>query len=371
MSSSDSKAPMSHRWLYYPLLLLTLLFAADKLFLLTAKSSAGAIEGSGIQLSETARIRLDNEASFTAKKNGTLPHCGKACRTVLVFGSSRSERFNLLKQETSISEYLAKPQREQILETQFLVYAQVGAQMVAYYHGVERLWRQNLIPDAIIFELGPELLELEHRNNHGKSEFIFSDEYDYDYYRLLEKFGKKSVSEEARARLLFAGYALKPRPELAISDYRARPQNERPQYSIFEKYVRSYKDYLDSDLTGKLRDERIGQFLTMYEGNYKIFAVDPLMDESLRRIVKMAREKNVPLLLYKPFVHEELSRVLDKTPYAPAVEKYAKELPGGSVKFHYATQSDYKCKYWSDASHYSTRCTPEIMHHLLGRLGFW
>jgi hypothetical protein len=371
MSSSESNKPLLKRWLYYPLLLLALLFAADKLLLLTGKSPAGAVEGSGIQLTETARIRLDNEASFVAKKSGTLTGCGSTCRTVLVFGSSRSERFNLLKQETSITEFLPAKERDQILETQFLVYAQVGAQMVAYYHAVDRLWRQNLIPDAIVFELGPELLELEHRNNHGKSEFIFSDEYDYDYYRLLEKFGKKSVSEEARARLLFAGYALKPRPELVVSDYRARPQNERPQYSVLEKYIRSYKDYLDSDLTGKLRDERIGQFLSMYEGNYKIFAVDPLMNESLRRIVKMAREKNVPMLLYKPFVHEELNRVLDKTPYAPAVEKYAKELPGGSVKFHYAKQEDYKCKYWSDASHYSTRCTPEIMHHLLRQLNFF
>ncbi len=371
MSSSESGKQMSKRWLYYPLLLLVLLFAADKLLLLTGKPSAGAVEGAGIELTETARIRLGNEASFIAKKNGTLPGCAKDCRTVLVFGSSRSERFNLLKQETSISEFVTAKEREQILQTQFLVYAQVGAQMVAYYHAVDRLWRQNLIPDAIIFELGPELLEREHRNNHGKSEFIFSDEYDFEYYRLLEKFGKKSVSEEARARLLFAGYALKPRPELIVSDYRVKPQNERPEYSVLEKYIRSYKDYLDSDLTGKLRDERIGQFLTMYEGNYKIFAVDPLMDESLRRIVRMARDKNVPMLLYKPFVHEELKRVLDKTPYAPAVEKYAKELPGGSVKFHYAKQEDYRCKYWSDASHYSTRCTPEIMHHLLRQVEFF
>lgn len=363
MSSSDTQKSSMRRWLYYPLLLLALLFVADKLLLLSGKATAGSVEGAGIALTETARIRLDNEASFAAKKPGT--------RSVIVLGTSRSERFNLLKQEASVSEYVNKTQRDQLLETQFLVYAQVGAQMVAYYHALDHLWRQNFIPDAIVLELGPELLELEHVNNHGKSEFIFSDEYDYDYYQFLTKFGKKSVADEARARLLFAGYALKPRPELLLHDYRARPQNERPEYSVLEKYVRSYKDYLESDLTGKLRDERIGQFLTMYAGNYKIFAVDPLMDESLKRIVQMARDKNVPVLLYKPFVHEELKRVLDKTPYAPAVEKYAKVLPGKTIQFHYANQNDYKCKYWSDASHYSTRCTPEIMHHLLSLLKFY
>ncbi len=363
MSSSDTQKNNMRRWLYYPLLLLVLLFAADKLLLLSGKEKSGSVEGAGIALTETARIRLDNEASFAAKKSGT--------RTVVVFGSSRSERFNLLKQEASISEYLDNKARAQILETQFLVYAQVGAQMVAYYHALDHLFRQNSIPDAIVLELGPELLELEHKNNHGKSEFIFSDEYDFEYYRLLEKFGKKSVAEEARARLLFAGYALKPRPELVLHDYRARPQNERPEYSVLEKYFRTYKDYLDSDLTGKLRDERIGQFLSMYEGNYKIFAVDPLMHESLRRILQLARTKNVPVLLYKPFVHEELRRVLDKTPYAPAIEKYAKEFPGNGVRFHYASQDDYKCKFWSDASHYSTRCTPEIMYHLLSLLKFY
>jgi hypothetical protein len=109
----------------------------------------------------------------------------------------------------------------------------------------------------------------------------------------------------------------------------------------------------------------------MYGNNYKIFAVDPLMDESLRRMVKMAKEKNVPMLLYKPFVHEELKAILDKTPYAPAIDRYAKELPGGSVRFNYASQNDYVCKYWSDASHYSTRCTPEIMHHLLRLIQFF
>ena len=370
MFSSDKKF---RKWIYYPVILLVLLIAADKLFLLGKKDAAvppRVSRGAGIKLSETAKIRLNMEASFAAKKPGT--------KTVVVFGSSRSERFNLLKQETGISEYLDTKQKQQILDTQFLVYAQVGAQMVAYYHGLDHLWRLNYIPDAIVLEIGPELLELEHKNNHGKSEFIFADEYDYDYYRLLEKFGKKSVAEEARSRLVFAGYALKPRPELLIYDYLPKAQDEKPEYSILQKYFRGYKDYLDSELTGKLREERVGAFLTMYGNNYKTFSVDPLMDESLRRIVKMARDKNVPVLLYRPFVHEELKQVLDKTPYAPAVDKYAKELPdgrggrpGGSVKFHYASQSDYKCKYWSDASHYSTRCTPEIMHHLLRTLGFY
>ncbi|HNA78910.1 MAG TPA: DUF1574 family protein, partial [Turneriella sp.] len=361
MSSSDSRMKQKRYWLYYPVLLLVLLFVADKALL--CRSHNGVTEGGGIRLTETARIRLDKEASFVARKPGA--------RTVVVFGSSRSERFNLLKQENQISEYLNPKQKEQIQQTQFLVYAQVGAQMVAYYHALDHLWRRNMIPDAVVLELGPELLELEHKNNHGKSEFIFADEYDYEYYRFLEKYGKKSVAEEARARLLFAGYAIKPRPELLVHDYRGKAQDEQPEYSLIEKYVRSYKDYLDSDLTGKLREERVGQFVTMYGNNYKIFAVDPLMDESLRRIVKMAKEKNVPLLLYKPFVHEELKAVLDKTPYAPAVDRYAKELVGGTVSFHYASQNDYQCKYWSDASHYSTRCTPEIMYHLLSVLKFF
>jgi len=363
MFSSDKSF---RKWIYYPVILVLLLIAADKLLLIGKKDATvppRVSRGAGIKLSETAKIRLNMEASFAAKRPGT--------KTVVVFGSSRSERFNLLKQETGISEYLDARQKQQILDTQFLVYAQVGAQMVAYYHGLDHLWRLNFIPDAIVLEIGPELLELDHKNNHGKSEFIFSDEYDYDYYRLLEKFGKKSVAEEARSRLVFAGYALKPRPELLVYDYLPKAQDEKPEYSIVQKYFRGYKDYLDSDLTGKLRDERVGAFLTMYGNNYKTFSVDPLMDESLRRIVKMARDKNVPVLLYRPFVHEELKQVLDKTPYAPAVDKYAKELPVGSVKFHYASQSDYKCKYWSDASHYSTRCTPEIMHHLLRTLKFY
>jgi len=361
MSSSDATPNKRRYWLYYPLLLLTVLFIADKALL--CRSRDGVTEGSGIRLNETARIRLDKEASFVARPPGM--------RTVVVFGSSRSERFNLLKQETRLSEYLSEKQKAEILSTQFLVYAQVGAQMVAYYHALEHLWRRNLIPDAILLELGPELLELEHKNNHGKSEFIFSDEYDYDYYRFLVKYGKQSVAEEARARLLFAGYAVKPRPELLLYDYRGKAQEEQPEYSLLEKYVRSYKDYLDSELTGKLREERIGQFITMYSTNYKVFAVDPLMEQSLRRIVAMAKEKKVPLLLYKPFVHEELKAVLDKTPYAPAIERYARELTGGTVSFHFASQDNYRCKYWSDASHYSTRCTPEIMHHLLRQINFF
>ena len=357
MSSSDQAK--SRRWLYYPLAVLLALVIADKaLLLLPAKA-----KNAGLSLNETAKIRLDKEVSFAAKKAAT--------KTVVVFGSSRSERFNLLKQETRLSEYLNEPQKKQIMDTQFLVYAQVGAQMAVYWHALDHLWKQNYIPDAIVLELGPELLELEHKNNHGKSEFLFSDEYDYDYYMLLAKYGKKSVRDEALARLAFAGYALKPRPELLVYDYRPKVQEERPEYSVIERYSRSYKDFLDAEMTGQVREQRVGQFLAMYAGNYKIFAVDPLMDESLRRIVAMAKAKNVPVLLYKPFVHAELKAVLDKTPYSPAVDKYAKELPGGSVKFHYASQDDYKCKYWSDASHYSTRCTPEIMHHLLGLLNFY
>lgn len=343
----------SKKWLYYPVLLVAGLTLADKALLLLPQKAQQA----GIKLTETARIRLEKEVSFAARKPGV--------KTVAVFGSSRSERFNLLKQETRISEYLNDAQKKDIMETQFLVYAQVGAQMAAYWRALEHLWKKNLIPDAIVFELGPELLELEHMNNHGKSAFLFSDEYDVDYYKLLAGYGKKAVRDEAIARLTFAGYALKPRPELLVYDYLPKPQNEEPEYSLIEKYVRSYKDYLDADMTGKLREERIGQFITMYGNNYKIFSVDPLMDESLRRMIRMANDKKVPLLLYKPFVHAELRAVLDKTPYAPAVDKYFKEFSNGSIKTHYADQSDYKCKYWSDASHYSTRCTPEIMHHLL------
>jgi Protein of unknown function (DUF1574) len=358
MSSFDT-TKKSRRWLYYPVIVLVAVILVDKAVLLLPAKARDA----GLVLNETAKIRLDKEASFAARKQST--------KTVLVFGSSRSERFNLLKQETRISEYLGDPQKKQIMDTQFLVYAQVGAQMAVYWHALDRLWKKSLIPDAIVLELGPELLELEHKNNHGKSEFLFSDEYDFDYYTLLAKFGKKSVRDEAIARMSFAGYALKPRPELLVYDYRPKMQEEQPEYSIIERYSRSYKDFLDSDMTGQVREQRVGQFLTMYEGNYKIFAVDPLMDESLRRIVRMAAEKKIPLLLYKPFVHHELKAVLDKTPYAPAVDKYARELKGEKLKFHYADQADYKCKYWSDASHYSTRCTPEIMHHLLRTLNFY
>jgi hypothetical protein len=85
----------------------------------------------------------------------------------------------------------------------------------------------------------------------------------------------------------------------------------------------------------------------------------------------MADAKRVPILLYRPFVHAELKAVLDRTPYAPAIDRYATELKGDKLRFHYADQVDYKCKYWSDASHYSTRCTPEIMHHLLRLLNFF
>lgn len=362
MSSSNPSTTLrnrSRRWLYYPVAVLVILLIADKALLLLPESAKAA----GLKLNETAKIRLDKEASFAAKK--------PRVKTVVVFGSSRSERFNLLKQETRISEYLNDAQKKQIMDTQFLVYAQVGAQMAVYWHALDHLWKKNFIPDAIVLEIGPELLELEHKNNHGKSEFLFSDEYDYDYYQLLAKYGKKSVRDEAIARLTFAGYALKPRPELLVFDYRPKIQDEQPEYSIIEKYSRSYKDFLDAEMTGQVREQRVGQFLAMYAGNYKIFAVDPLMDESLRRIVKMVKEKNVPVLLYKPFVHAELRAVLDKTPYFTAVAKYDRELPGGSVKFHYASQDDYKCKYWSDASHYSTRCTPEIMYHLLGLLNFY
>lgn len=355
----NTSAKKSRRWLWYPLLVLVAVFVLDKALLLLPYKTQAA----GLPLNATAKIRLDNEASFGAKKPGT--------KTILVFGSSRSERFNLLKQETRISEYLNPAQKSQIMDTQFLIYAQVGAQMVAYYHALDHLWKQKKFPDAIVLEIGPELLELEHKNNHGKSEFIFSDEYDYDYYMFLAKYGKKAVREEATARLLFAGYALKPRPELLVYDYAGKAQNEKPSYSLVERYVRTYKDFLDTDMVGKIREERVGQFLQMYAGNYKTFAVDLLMDESLRRIVSMARDRNIPVLLYKPFVHAELKAVLDRTPYAPAIEKYAREFPGGTISFHYADQKDYQCKYWSDASHFSTRCTPEIMHHLLRVLKFY
>ncbi|MBV6492107.1 MAG: hypothetical protein LDLANPLL_00098 [Turneriella sp.] len=370
MSNSEvEKKAISKKkwWLYFPILTLVLLFAADKLLLLKKDKVTGIATGKGISLNETARIRLDKEASFAAYRQS----CRERCRTIVVFGSSRSERFNLLKQETRLSEYLTAAQKKQIMDTQFLVYAQVGAQMAVYYHALDHLWKKNLIPDAIVLEIGPELLELEHKNNNGKSEFLFSDEYDYDYYTFLAKYGKKSVRDEAIARLAFAGYALKPRPELLVYDYLPKIQNEEPEYNIIERYHRSYKDYLESDLVGKLRDERIGQFVAMYSNNYKIFAVDPLMDESLRRIVKMANEKNVPILLYRPFVHKELAAVLDKTPYAPAIHRYERELTGKRVKFYYDSQDNYRCKYWSDASHFSTRCTPEVMHHLLGVLGMY
>ncbi len=54
-----------------------------------------------------------------------------------------------------------------------------------------------------------------------------------------------------------------------------------------------------------------------------------------------------------------------------SVETMAEFAGLPNLKFHYADQANYKCKYWSDASHYSTRCTPEIMHHLLRLMAFY
>jgi hypothetical protein len=348
-----------HVWLLYPVLVLAVVFAVDKALLLLPKK----VQNAGLALNETAKIRLDNEASFAARKPGT--------RSVVVFGSSRSERFNLLKQETRLSAYLTERQKSQIMATQFLVYAQVGAQMAPYYHGLDHLWRRGFIPDAIVIELGGELFELDHKNNHGKSEFLFSDEYDFEYYLHLFRYGKKSVRDEAFSRLMFASYAMKPRPELLVFDYRGTPKEPEPEYSIIERYVRSYQDYLDAELTGDLRDKRIGQFLTMYGNNYRSFRLDPLMDASLKKVLELARAKRVPVLLFKPFVHPELKAVLDKTPYAAMVDQYARELSGGGVKYYVVDQNNYQCKYWLDVSYFSTRCTPEVMHHLLRQLDFF
>lgn len=352
-NSEKITRPSRHTLLLAPAVFI-LLFTVDKISLIPAIHE----KGKDIREYTSREFRRANEAKL---RNSTKPG-------IVTLGSSRSERFSLLEKETELSEYLSPAEKSKLRKYTHVAYSQVGAQFYSYLESMVRLNQQNLLPDILIIEIAPEIFEKCHKNNTARSEFIFSGDYDLSLLWFLVQKTDGEIEREALTRILFPSYAVKWRPELALMRLGIPERNYfKPLQTA--GYKRDYKDYLREGLTGQEKVKRVDNFLDMYLGNYREYDVDQLHVASFYKTIHLMKLNNKKVILFKPHVMPELQTIFDNTRFGKREKLWKAEFSQLEIPYLVLSPNDFSCKYWSDASHYSTRCTPQIMLHLLRQAG--
>ncbi len=333
------------------ILLFLLLFLLDKLFILAPVYAPEAAQHSNVSW---RRLAMEKEAAQSQRRF-----------TVAYFGSSRSERFVNLAGETRLAEYLSETERQTLNSIRYLHLTHIGGLAITYYQSLSRLEQAGLLPDLVLFEVAPEIFEAGHRNFHPRSEMIFSPEYDFKYFFfLVRESDDYEIRKGALARLLFSVFATRPRPDLLF-------QSPERNLGIPEAatYVRNYTDYLPEQMTGDVRKERVDFFLEMYGNNYRDYRVEPLQEKALEKIIEIVQRNQRKILLWVPYVMPEFQAILDSTSFKEFRSKVSEMALSQNIPFAVLNGPSIRCRQYSDASHYSTRCTPDIMLRLLKASG--
>lgn len=106
----------------------------------------------------------------------------------------------------------------------------------------------------------------------------------------------------------------------------------------------------------------IDNFMNTLYFNFKVSTTDDLL---FKKIIKDARDRNIKIIFYRPKIHKELRKELDKK-FKEDEERYFLEISqminqNGYQFFDLEKDGEINCAYFRDPSHLSKTCIPEII----------
>ena len=355
------KTPRLLLWL--PLGLLVLIFALDKLALVPVLREAGRSDPT-----PNENI-IHNMRALYRKAPTDKP-------VLAIFGSSRSDIFKFLApEEIERGLFLSPAEKRRMQALHFETRSVIRAsELFLTYTLIENMLRERK-PDLIVLEVSPEMF-----NKHSPFSmnlYIRNHVYDRPILRAALGFTSGDLRLEVIARLLFATYAYRWRPERAVMNLIAgeRAADEGrfvaqlllDQQKNVEPIPEDYREYPEGDIPIDVFEERFQEYTDFLERSNILmnYRNDPDELRTLSAILELCKERGVPVVVWIPYVHPVLSRRWATTEYPELHPRVVAAIEAAGVPFFRGFAAKMECRRFVDSSHLSGRCAPYLMSRIL------
>ena len=344
------------------------LFALDKLALIEGLRAYGRPEPTPI---ENILIHLRRVADELQKDEHEKP-------VYVIFGTSRSDRFkNLHPDVIRSAPELTQAEKDELLNVRFETRAILKAsEMFLQFTLLETMVRAGANPDLIIMEVSPEMFN--GGGPYNMNLYVSNHIYDQTLLRKTLAFLDGRARYEAVKRLFFATYAYRFRPERALMNFfrGVRPAEQSHGASLLGMFdpiqalPENYEDFEEDDIPPEVFEKRFEGYADHLEKanvlmNYRFEQAEY---DAFVAILDMVREKNVPLVLWTPYVHETLEkrwRSNMNRENNPVYPELWPEIAERDIPYFNASAHDMRCRRFTDSSHLSARCSPYLMWEIV------
>ncbi len=350
----------NEKLILYPLLIVILIFALDKLALIPSIRDYGRPD-------MTPMENMQTNLATIAKTNSNPD--------VLVFGTSRSDIFKFIHpSELPTAPAINSKDKKLLLSTYIETRGVIRAsELFVTYAMLRSIIDDGMRPEAVLVEVSPEMFNKNSSFNIYRQ--IIDQIYPVRYMIELLWFTKGKPFKEALNRTLFASYAYRFRPERAISRIITGKKVSRNNMAVFllgqvpvtETLPNGYRDYEPGNIPPDVFQERfIGYLNTLKEnGTMMNFEYDPAELEILHRIINVAKENKIKLILWRPPLHPVYNAAIGNTVYREHESGILKVMKDSGFPVINGEKLKMECNRFVDASHVSGRCAPWLMAHII------
>lgn len=383
----------THTKLFLPIALLGLVLLIDKIALIPVVRDAGRRETTPM---ENLRVNFATvlERLKKSQKAGQAIEAGQAqpqTAPYIFLGSSRSEIFQALHPDViRAAPGLRADRRAEFLQANFETRGIVRAADVwLQYLMAGVVVDSGIQPKLLLIELSPEMLN--ESNPHGIQNRIGINVYDPPELWDLLRSATGELRYDTALRLLFTAYNYSLRPEGALRNLAAGKtyRDNGALAMLMLSQQPSVKplpaDYVDYPINAIPPDQYQLRFVgyTNHLAKHDIlkdYRFSPTQFGVLRLLLERLRGTDLPVLFWFPPVHPELAErraallagvASDANAGAEGLTVGAKseaayaEIRAAGFPLIDARESELACRYWTDASHLSDRCAPEVLQYLL------
>ena len=358
---------MTKRVLWYPILLVCLILLVDKLALIEGVRKYGRADPTP----------LENILTFVRQKLSPRLRDDRREKPIVFFlGTSRSDIFRHLHPATiRETPFLTSEEKDLLLGMEFETRAILKAsELFLQFALLEALLRDGARPDLVVLEVSPEMFN-------GGSPFhmrryLRGDIFDYTLLWKSLDFLEGDLRKEAWTRFFSATYAFRFRPERALGNFlRGKEAGDGGYavslldlYAALQPLPENLQDYEAENIPEKIFAERFRGYADYLERENVLmnYRHDPAEMGALLSILDMALAAKIPLVVWIPYVHPELERRWRKSPVYPEVDG---EIRNRGFPIFFGPKTRFECRYFTDSSHLSGRCTPYLMRQILKTAG--
>ncbi|MBE7411912.1 MAG: DUF1574 domain-containing protein [Leptospiraceae bacterium] len=292
------------------------------------------------------------------------------------FGTSRSFPFYFLPVDktSDVDKYLLPKEKFELKKWEFFTFSALGSNPAIYYTRFLQLLERGLLPEKIVLEVSP--FSFNKNNLYNKTTQTEGIPLDLAMKNFLD-FPLSYTSEIIYSRVFAtARYKISIKKMKNIWD----KKNTEIDLDYFFKIALQKKektnklysdlDYEDINLENKKPPTEDIRFTKMVDLIDEYFYKNWKLDESqiyfLEKIIERSKQRNIPVILWRPKVYEEGKNSYKKfkveNVFQEEMKRISKKFSIPYMDFNESNLS--KCNYFRDASHLSPRCYTELGYQL-------